>query len=348
MNKNTSFATTIIGWYKKYKRDLPWRKTSDPYLIWISEIILQQTRVNQGIGYYYRFISRFPDIKSLFETDEQEVLKYWQGLGYYSRARNLHAAARQIKQEHGGKFPSTYNEIIKLKGIGEYTAAAISSFSFNLPHPVLDGNVKRVISRFFGIQGPVDDRNVTEMVIKKLHSVFDPLNNQDFNQAIMEFGALHCTPANPKCESCVLKHSCKAFELSMVRDIPGKKSKINKRKRYLNYFVFRHEKQVILRKRPAGDIWQHMYDFPLIESKDMKQKVSPEQLNMEGKGSAKYIGSSKWQKHLLTHQIIHARFHEYEIENPTEYLNETTQMVVLNDMSDYPMPKLIAEFIQNT
>ncbi len=266
MLENTT--NLLITWFLKNKRDLPWRKTKDPYKIWLSEIILQQTRVEQGKPYYYKFIAEYPTIKSLAKANDDEVMKLWQGLGYYSRARNLLFTARQITAQNAGKFPTTYKEINELKGIWDYTAAAISSFAFNLKHPVLDGNVYRFITRLYGITTPIDTahtRNEVKAILNELISFTnDPAT---FNQALMEFGALQCTPRLPLCHGCPFNQNCYALKENKISTIPLKGKAIKVKDRYLHYFVFTTpENRTFIKKRVEKDIWQNLYDFPLIES----------------------------------------------------------------------------------
>ena len=256
------FARLLIEWYHEHKRDLPWRNTNDPYLIWISEIILQQTRVAQGYAYYQRFIERFPNLESLAAAEENEVLKYWQGLGYYSRARNLHQAAISVN----GVFPVKYEDILKLKGVGTYTAAAICSFAYNQPHAVVDGNVYRVLSRFFGINEPIDSRKGKKIFASLAHDLLDKIQPALYNQAIMDFGALQCTPLSPDCTVCPFKNRCFAFNHNMVSSLPIKQNKTKTSERFFYYLLIRDNGNIYLNKRTENDIWKNLYELPLIES----------------------------------------------------------------------------------
>lgn len=229
------FSGTLLDWYAENKRDLPWRNTTDPYLIWISEIILQQTRVAQGYEYFLRFIKRFPDVVSLAAASEDEVMKYWQGLGYYSRARNLHAAAKSMK----GTFPKTYAEVRALKGVGDYTAAAICSFAYDMPYAAVDGNVYRVLSRYFGIDVPIDSTEGKKTFTALAGEVFDKSRPADYNQAIMDFGAVQCTPQSPNCLFCPLSGSCRALSEGKVQQLPVKQHRTKTTSRYFNY-IFTH------------------------------------------------------------------------------------------------------------
>jgi len=336
----------IIEWYHENKRDLPWRKTKDPYKIWLSEIILQQTRVDQGLSYYLRFVDKYPDISSLALASEQEVLKMWQGLGYYSRARNMLETARKIKSESGAKFPVNYDEIIKHKGIGQYTASAIASIAFDEPTPVMDGNVKRVVSRLFGIKEEINSGKAINQINSILQELIDPDNPGDFNQAMMEFGALHCKPQNPLCETCPLIESCQAYHSGMVDKLPVilKKTKLKQRKFDYAIILSRKENEIFfwIRKRTANDIWKNMYDFPLFESTG--SFINYKDLEL--------IKASSVYKHQLTHQSITARFHIYFFRSqiiPDSYRDHRSQdikLISLNDLHQYPFPRLIDKFIQ--
>lgn len=272
-DNNSSFSTTLICWYQANKRDLPWRKTTDPYIIWISEVILQQTRVDQGISYFNRFIDKYPTVQQLSAAKEQDILNLWQGLGYYSRARNLHFAAKSIVKNGTGVFPNSYEEIKKLKGVGDYTAAAIASFAFQLPHPVIDGNVKRVVTRYFGIKEDISKTTTLHEIDRQLHNIFSPEDCDSFNQAIMEFGALQCIPKNPNCKKCIFNSQCNAFLNKEVNQIPVNKKKIIKKHRYIHYYVLKFKNTTILNKRVDNDIWKNMFDFPSIEKKS-KSEIS--------------------------------------------------------------------------
>jgi A/G-specific adenine glycosylase len=343
----------LLNWYTKNHRNLPWRSTSDPYKIWLSEIILQQTRVDQGMKYYLDFTETYPRIRDLAQASEDEVLKLWQGLGYYSRARNLHHTAKTVTNEHGGIFPSTYPEILSLKGIGPYTAAAIASIVFNIAKPVIDGNVLRVISRWYAIEEPVDKTSTKKKIEEVLDNLIDKKNPGMFNQAMMEFGALYCKPKNPDCLRCIFKDQCLAFQKDRVADLPRKTMKTKISKRFFNYLVFRFsvkdEKHTLLYKRNKNDIWKGLYEFPLIES---PTEVLPEEL-MRSKDWAKMIDGSdyvlksisKSYLHQLSHQRIQARFISIDIQNPrlsnfSDYLS-----LPIKDLHNYPIPRLIDKFV---
>jgi len=262
-----NFSNTLIYWYLQTKRDLPWRKTRDPYLVWLSEIILQQTRVSQGMSYYLTFSSIFPTVEDLANAEESKVLKMWQGLGYYSRARNLHFTAKYVSNELSGVFPTSYKELIKLKGIGDYTASAISSICFDEPAAVVDGNVYRVLSRFFKIETPINSTKGIKEFKDLAQSLLDTTKPGVYNQAIMDFGALQCKPKSPNCYECPMSTNCIAFENKLVKQLPIKEKKLKIKKKYFNFFVFVTKKnKTIFEERKGKGIWQGLYQFPLIET----------------------------------------------------------------------------------
>jgi A/G-specific adenine glycosylase len=345
---NTS--QTLIHWYRKNKRDLPWRNTNKPYYIWISEIILQQTRVNQGLSYYNSFIQKFPEIKYLAGASEDEVLKMWQGLGYYSRARNLHRCAKEIMEKHHGKFPESYEEIRALPGIGDYTAAAIASFSFHLPYPVLDGNVYRFLSRYFGIRIPINTGAAKKEFYSILQNLIKDAGPHEFNQAIMEFGAIQCKPTSPDCAICPLQSSCYAFENNSVDQLPVKVNKQKIRNRYFYYLVIRNRDHLYLQKRTKKDIWQNLYEFPLIESKK-KFKIDfillADEWNNFFRSSRPVLHSvSKETKHILSHQVLHTRFIELSLSERGFKQPDNWQKVDIGDVKNYAVPRLIDKYLK--
>ena len=337
---------TLINWYDENHRDLPWRHSPTPYQVWLSEVILQQTRVNQGMDYYLRFIERWPTVTDLAKASEEEVLKMWQGLGYYSRARNLHHCAQQIVTEHGGQFPADYEKLRQLKGIGNYTAAAIASIAFNLPHAVVDGNVYRVLSRIFDIDTPI---NINEGQTLFAQLADDLLNREQpglHNQALMEFGALHCTPKNPNCLLCPLQAQCLAFAHQTVMQRPVKQPKVKVTTRYFNYLVIRINDSVYLHKRNEDDIWKNLYDFPCIES---EQPMSVEEV-VETEKFKQLLDSKPFSiakvspvfTHKLTHRTIMAQFIEIKLEQ--KLLQIETKGLFLareTDLNNFPIPRLI-------
>lgn len=264
-----SFSKTLINWYSTNKRMLPWRQTTDPYCVWLSEIILQQTQVVQGLPYYMSFLKEFPSIFHLANAPESQVLKLWQGLGYYSRARNLHATAKYIVSELNGEFPNTYPELIKLKGVGDYTASAIASICFNQPTAVVDGNVYRVLSRCFGIDTPINSSNGAKEFKQLAQQLIDKNNPAEFNQAIMEFGAMQCRPQNPDCNVCPFQNNCVALQTNKISELPVKIKAAKAKKKYFNFLVILSaDNKTILERRNGKGIWQNLYQFPLIETKD--------------------------------------------------------------------------------
>ncbi|MGE0637819.1 MAG: A/G-specific adenine glycosylase [Bacteroidia bacterium] len=344
----SAFGKTLIKWYNVHKRHLPWRNTNDPYLIWLSEIILQQTRVDQGMPYYLAFAENFPDVKSLAKAEENKVLKLWQGLGYYSRARNLHTTAKQVTELHKGKFPADHNELLKLKGIGAYTAAAIASLAFELPHAVVDGNVYRLLSRYFGIKDAIDSTEGKKKFSTLANQLIDEKNPGTYNQAVMEFGAIQCKPVNPDCSVCPLQHSCYAFAEKQIDKLPVKAKKTAVRARYFNYLVIQYKNTVYLNQRTGKDIWKGLYDFPLIETKEKLSENeilnTPEFKTLLEKNKIHVRSVSKSYKHILSHQHLHARFIELEIEKPLK--NKNLIKANLNELENYALPRLVELYIQ--
>ncbi|MFW9600263.1 MAG: A/G-specific adenine glycosylase [Bacteroides graminisolvens] len=341
------FARLLIEWYHEHKRDLPWRNTNDPYLIWISEIILQQTRVAQGYAYYQRFIERFPNLESLAAAEENEVLKYWQGLGYYSRARNLHQAAISVN----GVFPVKYEDILKLKGIGTYTAAAICSFAYNQPHAVVDGNVYRVLSRFFGVNEPIDSGKGKKIFASLAHDLLDKVQPALYNQAIMDFGALQCTPLSPDCTVCPFKNRCFAFNHNMVSSLPIKQNKTKTSERFFYYLLIRDNGNIYLNKRTENDIWKNLYELPLIESNtalavdDFIRKQEFASIFKEN--SVVNVRLLNKTKHVLSHRIIYADFYELEAQDiKMDFLSKYTRLNMA-DLELYPVSRLMHNFFEN-
>ena len=341
------FARLLIEWYHEHKRDLPWRNTNDPYLIWISEIILQQTRVAQGYAYYQRFIERFPNLESLAAAEENEVLKYWQGLGYYSRARNLHQAAISVN----GVFPVKYEDILKLKGVGIYTAAAICSFAYNQPHAVVDGNVYRVLSRFFGVNEPIDSGKGKKIFASLAHDLLDKIQPALYNQAIMDFGALQCTPLSPDCTVCPFKNRCFAFNHNMVSSLPIKQNKTKTSERFFYYLLIRDNGNIYLNKRTENDIWKNLYELPLIESNtalavdDFIRKQEFASIFKED--SVVNVRLLNKTKHVLSHRIIYADFYELEAQDiKMDFLSKYTRLNMA-DLELYPVSRLMHNFFEN-
>ncbi len=344
------FSSQLISWYNKNKRDLPWRNSNDPYQIWLSEIILQQTRVDQGLSYYNKFIENYPTVIHLANASEEDVLKHWQGLGYYSRARNLHFTAKFIKEKYKGIFPNDYSEILDLKGVGEYTAAAIASFSYNQAYPVIDGNVYRVLARIYGVEAAIDSTNGKKVFKKLAEELIDKKNPATHNQAIMEFGALQCKPNNPNCESCPFRLECFALKNNLIDKLPFKEKKIKQRNRYFNYLVNLDNDSLIINKKGANDIWQGLYDFPLIETTKSLTTIDEliSHIKKDYKSEPKNFtlkNISSENKHILSHQKIHATF--WTVENfDLSFLNNNLLTISLKEINNYPVPKLIENYLK--
>ncbi len=345
------FSKKIIAWYFQNKRDLPWRKTKDAYKIWVSEVILQQTRVEQGLAYYKAFLKKFPDVFSLAAASENDVLKLWQGLGYYTRARNMLAGARQIVEQFNGVVPDTFSQIIRIKGIGSYSAAAILSFAFDKPYPVMDGNVKRLLARYFNIGTDIKSKATENLIFQKLERLYDKKNPADFNQAIMEFGALQCKINNPECTQCIFKSTCKAFIKSSVSEIPFKLKKTEIKTRYFYYLVplleFRNEKFTFLEKRQDDDIWRHLYQFPLIESEKKLRESdlikSTAYKKLLNNNQAEIVSFMDTYVHKLSHQIIEAAFLQINIFKGLH--DENYIKVNLVDLKKYPVSRLTEKYL---
>jgi len=339
----------IINWYKINKRDLPWRNTSNPYFIWLSEIILQQTRVDQGMAYYLKFIQEFPTVQELANAEDEKILRLWQGLGYYSRARNLHFTAKQITENYNGVFPSSFEEIKKQKGVGDYTAAAIASFAFNLPHAVLDGNVFRVLSRVYGIETPIDSTKGKKEFLELCNELLDKKNPALFNQAIMEFGALQCVPKNPDCASCILQDNCIAFSKNKVSELPLKSKSLVRKSRYFNYLIILHNQNMVIKKRFEKDIWQNLDDFPLIETEilpilsEIEDHLKNHELLKNKNWKLQKVSSSF--KHILSHRDIITSFYHIKIEEkPTDMKNYI--LCEPNEIDNYGMPRVITRYLE--
>lgn len=343
-----NFNDELLQWYRQNKRDLPWRNTTDAYVIWLSEIILQQTRVDQGLPYFNRFFEKYPDVTSFAAASEDEILKLWQGLGYYSRGRNMLKTARQVQELFDGKFPQTYAELVKLKGIGPYTAAAIASFSANEARAVVDGNVYRVLARYFGIEEPI---NSTEGK-KIFQATADELLNREqpglHNQAMMEFGAMLCTPQNPACGICPVRTGCHAFVNNAVKVLPVKLKTGKVRDRFLNYFLYTDGRTVLLNKRNERDIWANMYDLPLIETLSL---LSPQDLlalpittQLFGT-NINVLEHSQVKIHLLTHQRLHVRL--IRLQNKPVKLSEQWFFTPVENLKNLAIPKILFILLKN-
>ncbi|MCY1722525.1 A/G-specific adenine glycosylase [Prolixibacteraceae bacterium Z1-6] len=342
-----SFISSLHQWYRINKRDLPWRNTQDPYQIWISEIILQQTRIAQGTNYYLRFIHTFPTIVHLAEANEDEVLKLWQGLGYYSRARNLHSTAKTIVHSHGAKFPTNYTDLLKLKGIGPYTAAAIASMAFDLPYPAVDGNIYRVLSRYFGIATPIDSSGgkkqfqqlAEELIINKPPGMH--------NQALMEFGALQCVPKSPDCSLCPVADTCFAKLNQLIEQLPVKSKKTKQSKRYFYYYLIDDGTHIYINKRTSNDIWKNLHELPLLES---PHEISDEEIIQK---KVPYINGTNFniklvsspKKHILSHQVIHSKLIYIEVNTDVD-ISKPLIRVNKKDISKFAVPRLVEQFFE--
>jgi len=341
-----NFSAELIAWYTHNKRDLPWRNTTDAYIIWLSEIILQQTRVEQGMPYFYRFAERYPTVTAFAAAHEDEILRLWQGLGYYSRGRNMLKTARLVQEQYKGVFPVSYNELIKLKGIGEYTAAAISSFSANEAKAVVDGNVYRVLARYFGIDEAINSPKGKKIFQKVADDVLDNARPALHNQAIMEFGAMLCKPKNPACGICPVHINCVAFKTNATSYFPVKLKTIKIRKRYFNYMLISDGKKILMNKRNEGDIWANMYDLPLIETPELTNLVELlrlPQMKVFGNDVA-LKDNSTVIKHVLTHQHLYVRF--LMLKDFPEKLQENWFYTDVDSLKDLALPKPIFIFIK--
>ena len=332
------FAQTLLKWFETYGRELPWRETRDPYAIWLSEIILQQTQVKQGWDYWQRFMHRWPTVEDLAAATEDEVLREWQGLGYYSRARNLHYAAQQIVAL--GHFPNTLEEIKQLKGVGDYTAAAIGSIAFGLPAAVVDGNVYRVLARHFGIATPINSTEGKKEFAALAQSLMPEASAGLYNQAIMDFGAIQCTPQSPKCIVCPLQESCEALRTGKINTLPVKEKKLKIKERHLIYIYIRCQGETAIHRRGEGDIWQGLWEPFLME--DGRWKMDDGRRKMED-GRWKMV--AKRVKHVLTHQVLTADFYLWETETRPE-LPEDYIWIKEEDIDDYGIPRLVDKLLK--
>lgn len=340
------FSDVLLEWYRINKRDLPWRSSNNPYIVWLSEIILQQTRVDQGMPYFYRFVERFPDVLSLANATEDEIFKLWQGLGYYNRARNLHYTAKYIRDHLEGQFPSSYDELIRLKGIGEYTAAAIMSFAYNKTYAAVDGNVYRVLARIFGIEDFIDTSKGKKVFQELANSLISKKHPGLYNQAIMDFGSLQCTPTSPACGECPFITQCYAYNNEKGGIFPRKKGKTKQRKRYFYYLDIRSEGMAFLKKRVLNDIWQGLYEFPLIE---LEEKLPFEELiktkdwtDLWGDNDQMEIIQSHSFKHILSHQIIYASFYQIRIDH---FDSIGYDILEEDSLHNYGVPKMIENYL---
>ncbi len=345
------FSKKLISWYLQNKRSMPWRETTQPYYIWLSEIILQQTRVAQGLPYYLSFIETFPTVFDLANANEEKVLKLWQGLGYYSRARNLHTTAKYVAHTLNGVFPSTYKELLELKGVGDYTASAIASICYKEPVPVVDGNVYRVLSRYFGIDTPINSTTGIKEFKKLAIELMDHDEPADYNQAIMEFGALQCKPKNPDCTKCPLNNGCEALKSKSIDVLPVKLKKLKIKKRYFNYLVFSiDDNQTIIQQRTGNGIWKGLYEFPLIESDVLDTDTIISNDVFQNIAYNKDYEITPYQDepivHKLSHQHLYTRFYIVKLKTSSK-INGTQKIVNIKEIHNYPVPILLGNFIDS-
>lgn len=341
------FCNLLESWYLSVNRDLPWRKNKNPYSVWLSEIILQQTRVAQGTAYYHKFMEAFPTVSDLASAEEELVLKLWQGLGYYSRARNLHYSAKYIVNELNGEFPDTYKKLLDLKGVGDYTASAIASICFNEQAAVVDGNVYRVLARYFGIATAINSTKGIKDFKVLAQSLLETDNPGQYNQAIMDFGALQCKPQNPNCDTCPLSGGCAALKANTIRELPVKEKKIKIKKRYFNFVVvLTKDSNTILSQRIGKGIWENLYQFPLVEtteSIDVEELISNnefEDLFDDSLVSIKLHNSKDWV-HKLSHQHLHTKFWVVQAKS------SHPDLISIDRIKDYAVPRLVDRFIES-
>lgn len=343
-----SFAHTIMAWYKINERDLPWRQTKDPYIIWLSEIILQQTRVEQGLPYFNRFAARFPTVQDFAIADEDAILRLWQGLGYYSRARNMHKAAKMVMQNFDGTFPTSYREAISLPGVGAYTASAISSFAANEVRAVVDGNVYRVLARVFGIETPINSNQGK----KEFQELADQLIDQDqpglFNQAIMDFGATQCTPKKPLCNTCIFESNCVAHNKKQVENLPVKLKGKKSRSRFFHYFIVQSDDGIMVSKRGENDVWANLYEFPMIETTERTGVVELMESDLYKSyfGDALPIAIGEEIKHVLSHQNIYAQFYYLPKETIVKNKKSQWRYILSENLDNLAKHKLIFSFLE--
>ncbi|CAN5364391.1 A/G-specific adenine glycosylase [soil metagenome] len=350
VGEQKQFVKNLLKWNLKFNnRQMPWKGEKDPYKIWLSEIILQQTRVDQGLEYYNRFVVQFPTITDLANAPETIVFKLWEGLGYYTRCKNLIATARYISNELNGKFPDQYEDILALTGIGPYTAAAIGSFAFNLPHAVVDGNVFRVLSRYFGITTPTDSTEGKKIFTKIANELIDKKLPGIYNQAIMDFGAVICKPQLPLCHSCILNLTCKAYKLGMVQQLPIKEKSIKKTTRWLYYLVIEMGNTLFVRKRGAGDIWENLYEFVVLESAQPLDLSNEEAIllltDILNKKKFEIVNISQVYKQLLTHQTIQGQFIYLKMNQKIKLKNY--EIIPKTELNQLPFPKFISNYLKD-
>jgi A/G-specific adenine glycosylase len=343
--KNHPISTLLIAWYNQNKRNLPWRNSRNPYFIWLSEVILQQTRVDQGTAYYHKFTEKYPEVADLAMASEEDVMLSWQGLGYYSRARNLHAAAKSVVAEHNGKFPKTYQDIRTLKGVGDYTAAAVASIAYGLPHAAVDGNVNRVVTRLFEVEEnpllPPGKKKILE-ISNMLLQTEDP---GSYNQAMMELGATLCKPRNPSCDICPINQHCGAFANGRQHEFPVKGEKTKVKTRYLHFIIFRDaQNNVLVTRRAQNDIWKGLYQFPMLETNN---KAELHELQIPGAENLRLVKSKTDIRHLLTHRELIIGFYHFEcIKLPSKFWNNYEAMA-FDRLHELAFPRAITRYLED-
>ncbi len=344
-----SFASNLMIWYREHGRDLPWRNTQDPYVIWLSEIILQQTRVEQGLPYFHRFLDAFPIVTKFAEADEEELLRLWQGLGYYSRARNMHKAAKMVVSDFFGDFPTRYADAMRLPGVGEYTAAAIASFSANEPKAVVDGNVYRVLSRYFGISEPINSTKGKKIFAKLAQEMLDVDHAAIYNQAIMDFGALQCKPKKPLCGTCPFQLDCVALKENRVDSLPVKLKGKASRDRFFHYFIIRKDDHMLMSKRGTSDVWANLYEFPMIETErdvEMGELRTLNEFATYFLPNAHFLELGKVAKHILSHQNIYAKFYVLDDADALHLKKSGWNYHLLEKIDTLAKHKLIFSFLE--
>lgn len=347
LSDTSDFSKHILKWYKTHKRDLPWRENNNPYNVWLSEIILQQTRIEQGIPYYYKLLDAFPDIKSLAEAPSEVLFKLWQGLGYYSRAKNMHTAAREVMSKHAGQFPQDYEGLRALKGIGPYTSAAIGSICFHLPKAVVDGNVYRVLARYYAIDTPINSSLGQKTFQELAELLLDQKQPGMYNQAIMDFGAIQCTPNKPDCESCPFMQTCAAYKTDQVQLLPVKTKNKPKITRYLYYFYIFDGSNTWIQKRMGKDIWENLWEFPMLET---PKSISTDDIMihdfLESHIQDKYqVNHIQKIKHLLTHQILEATIMKITVPESFVHPKQWTK-IKSEDLHLYAIPRLLDKYLE--
>lgn len=349
MSASSHFTKSILKWYQNHKRPLPWRKTSDPYTIWLSEIILQQTRVDQGLPYFIKFIEKYPNVSEMSKASEEEILKHWQGLGYYSRGRNLLSTAKHVHENLNGKFPNNSKELIKLKGIGNYTANAIASFCFGENVAVVDGNVYRVLSRYFGKETPIDSTEGQKEFQVLANNLLPKGEASEYNQGIMEFGALQCKP-KPDCSICPIALECLALRNNKVQDLPFKSRKLKKKKRFFNYLFLYKENNLLLEQRDKQGIWKNLFEFPLIESNGRHlnfEEIVNQNTTLKTFNSPLEVKDPEEVKHILSHQTLHIKIWPVRLPHLNTYSTKSNIFEVSFEEQEeqYAVPIVLQRFI---